>query len=157
MQCVAGSKSAQIWSDVSRLCVLWVSWCVAVCCNVLQCVAVCCSVLQCVAGYCSVLQCVAVCCRYERDRCVYIRHVTGMHMSASIKSCGWCTSFELYVCIYVSIHVCMCVFIQKCTYVCLYVCMCTHAHIQRCRYVSVSAGQQKRSKYIKRHLQKRPI
>jgi len=51
------------------------TWCVAVCCSVLQCVAVCCSVmsrmsqvsiLQCSRGTyvvcCSVMQCVAVCC-----------------------------------------------------------------------------------------------
>jgi len=34
------------------------TWCVAVCCGVLQCVAVCCGVLRCVAVCSSVLQCV---------------------------------------------------------------------------------------------------
>jgi len=38
------------------------SWCVAVCCSVLQYVAACCSVLQCIAVCCRVLQRVTVCC-----------------------------------------------------------------------------------------------
>ena len=41
--------------------VVALSWCVAVCCGVLQCAAVCCGVLRCVAVCCGVLRCVAVC------------------------------------------------------------------------------------------------
>jgi len=56
-QCVTRhAKKSCCWPLKESSCQL-TTWCVAVCCSVLQCVAVCCSVLQCV----DVLQCIAVC------------------------------------------------------------------------------------------------
>ena len=55
---------------------MWMWWCVAVCCSMLQCVAVCCSVLQCVAVCCCVLhmlQYVAV--RYSVLQCPLTPHI----------------------------------------------------------------------------------